>query len=38
MKVRSNKKEEIKQGDAELKRDYEANEIVPKEEEVQENG
>ena len=34
MKVRSNKKEEIKQGDAELKRDYE---IVPKEE-VQENG
>lgn len=35
MKVRSNKKEEIKQGDAELKRDYE---IVPKEEEVQENG
>lgn len=37
MKIRNNKKEEIKQGDAELKRDYEANEIVPKEE-VQENG
>lgn len=35
MKVRKNKKEEIKQGDAELKRDYET---VPKEEEVQENG
>jgi len=38
VKLRNNKKEEIKQGDAELKRDYEVNEIVPKEEEVQENG
>lgn len=37
MKIRNNKKEEIKQGDAELKRDYEANEIAPKEE-VRENG
>ena len=38
VKTKNNKKEKIKQGDAELKRDYKAHEIVPEEKEVQENG
>lgn len=38
MKTKNNKKEKIKQGDAELKRDYKVHEIVSEEKEVQENG